>query len=123
MANESFLTQEIISDSGKTAIVKITERFAAANDRFFTIVVPNNLRFANTSQNCAVSIEQIQYSTSFASGLLKLYWDSSTAPTDIVCIGKAQSGHFDAYMPNSSPDPDSLKCNITLQVYNMLYVF
>ena len=112
----SYLTQQTLVDSGKTAIIKITERYESANDRYFTVVDPQSLNFANTSQNCFVSIEKIQYSTGFGNGSMKLYWDSGSDPVDIVNIGKAQSGRFDAYMINNSTAP--LGGNINLQVYS-----
>lgn len=112
----SYLTQQTLVDTGKTTIIKITERFDSSNDRYFAAVVPSTLRFANTSQTCIVSVEKIQYSTGFANGSMKLYWDSGSNPVDIVNLGKSQSGHFDAYIINNSTAP--LGGNINLQVYN-----
>jgi hypothetical protein len=112
----SYLTIQTLKDDGGSAIIKVTERFDSANNRFFPVVSPQLLRFANTSQNCGVSITKVEYSTGFSTGCLKLYWDSSLNPTDVVCIGKTQSGTLNGYMVNTTDG--TMQGNLNLQVYN-----
>jgi hypothetical protein len=110
----SYFTKEILTDNGFTTIIKLTERFDSANDRYFTAVNTANLSFANTSQTCLVTVTKVQYAAGFANGSFKLYWDSGTDPVDIVNIGKSQSGTLEGFMINSSAAPYG---NINLQVY------
>jgi hypothetical protein len=112
----SYLSTEVLADRGDSAVIKITERFETANDRYFTVISPASLAWANTSQNCFVEITKIEYAVGFANGSFKLYWDSQTDPIDIINVGKYQSGHFEARLINNSAAP--LDGNVALQVYN-----
>ena len=115
----SYITYQTLVDNGSTAVVKICERFDAANDRFVTAVNTSNLAFANSSLGSKVSITKIEYAVGFKDGLLKLYWDHGSTPSDIIQLGKTQSGKIQSYIANPlSVTNDARKGNINLQVYS-----
>jgi hypothetical protein len=90
---------QILKDDGQSAIIKVTANYTTTAN---TIVIPKNLKFANTSQLCLVSISTIQYS---CDGTVTLTWDGST-PSPIYNFVGPVAGRFDAYIQNNAGTPN-----------------
>jgi hypothetical protein len=110
------INTQTLNDDGQSTVVKAVNYYSGSDTSNNVIVVPKNLRYANTSQLCMMSIVAVQYNTSTANGIVQLYWESSSANTPIYTFGRVASGRFDAYIVNNAPNPTG---NIGIQTINM----
>lgn len=91
----------LLSDTGKTTIVKIVGYYNATTTGDTKVITANALSFSNTTYQARVSISKIQYAVDMAAGSLRLEWQGSTNSV-IAAFGTASSGVIDAYIPNNA---------------------
>jgi hypothetical protein len=97
---------QILSDGGQTSIVKIAAIYNTSNTANVVVINPKNLAFANTSQNCRVSISKIEYSADIGTtaGAVQLYWEGTTNAS-IMSFSSSNDGMFDQYLTNNATAP------------------
>ncbi|CAB4124361.1 hypothetical protein UFOVP49_199 [uncultured Caudovirales phage] len=96
---------QIISDSGKTTLVKITGYYNTATVANVKAITANALAYGNTSQTCLVSITKMQFACDSSNGTVQLFWADTSANTPIANFGSSQTGTWETYLTNNAPNP------------------
>lgn len=96
---------QILNDEGQTVVLKVTGYYTAGDSSNTVIANTKALMFANTSQTCLLSLQRVQYATDVANGTVQLYWEGSSANTEIFNFGSSAGGSIDAYIVNNAASP------------------
>lgn len=98
---------QILADSDSTVVVKITGQYDAATTANTKVVVANTVGFANTSKDCILSLEELQYSVRVNSGFIALEWHSKVnSNSRIVNFGSiAADGRLSHTIVNNANTP------------------
>lgn len=94
---------QILVDTGKKTVVKVTAYYNAANNSNSTIVNANTLFGANNSAPTVLSITEVNYSLGLANGYAMLYWvNGAVANVNAVAaiMGDDAAGTLLGYMKN-----------------------
>ena len=97
---------QILADSDTTVIVKVTGYHNGATTSNTKILQSNTVNYANTSRDCILEIEKIQYSVQFATGSLALEYISKVNTNNrIVNFSGRADGVVNVYIPNAANTP------------------
>ena len=108
-------TTQILMDDGAKTVVKVTGYYnTAASNANTQIINAKTLAFANSSQNCILTLIGVQYSVDLSTGFVQLAWEGVSSNTEILTFGTSTTGTFSGWFPNNATNPTG---NVTISVY------
>lgn len=113
----------IIDDNDHQAVVKISALYTSANAGYnVTAVTANALFGGNASQNCVLSVNSVEYTSSIANGSLALefvYSGNNANNLPICTFGRANDGQINRYINNQITAHANVAGDINLFASNL----